>query len=232
MPQFVFVHGAWHSGWCWSPVIDALADRGVEGVAVDLPTEDPDAGLADYAAIVVAAVDQLGGDVVVVGHSMGGVTIPLVAAQRPLTGLVYVAALTTEPGRSMGDLIDVGTFGAKWPEYSAAQVADDAGGSSWLREAALDAFYHDCVPALADVATTHLRVQQWKPAQEPSPLTAQPDVPTRYVVCEQDRVLSPTWQRTVAAPRVGATIVALDCGHSPMLARPRELAELLLAPYR
>jgi pimeloyl-ACP methyl ester carboxylesterase len=228
---FVLVHGAWHSGWCWTPVVEALADRGAHGVAVDLPSEDPSAGLAEYTAAVVAVIDGLAAEeVVVVGHSMGGMTIPLVTMRRPVAGLIYVAALTPEPGRSMGDLIDASTFGPRWPEYREAQIAHADGSSEWRREEAIDAFYHDCVPVLADVAWGHLRVQQWKAAQDRSPLTAIPDVPARYVVTEQDRVLSPAWQRNVAAPRVTATVVTLDCGHAPMLAKPRELVDLLLAP--
>jgi pimeloyl-ACP methyl ester carboxylesterase len=226
---FVLVHGAWHSSWCWSPVIEALADRGARGVAVDLPAEDPDAGLEEYARAVVAAIDALGGDdVVLVGHSMGGLTLPVVTGYRPVAALVYVTALTADPGKRMDEQADASTFGSQWEELAASQIRHESGGSSWPREPAIEAFYHDCVPALADVAVTHLRVQHWGPFQQPSPLTEVPAPPATYVVCTEDRVLSPAWQRDVAAPRVGATVVELSSGHSPMLSKPRELVELLL----
>jgi pimeloyl-ACP methyl ester carboxylesterase len=226
---FVLVHGAWHSSWCWNPVIEALADRGARGVAVDLPAEDPDAGLEEYAAAVVQVIDDLGGDdVVLVGHSMGGITLPAVTQHRPVAALVYVTALTTEPGRAMDELADASTFGAQWEDFAATQVTHESGGSSWPREPAIEAFYHDCVPRLADAAVDHLRVQHWRAFQQPSTLTELPAAPATYVVCTEDRVLSPAWQRDVAARRVGATVVELSSGHSPMLSKPRELVELLL----
>jgi len=62
-------------------------------VTVDLPCEDPAALFDDYAAIVVDALESTDGDVVVVGHSLGGQTIPLVAARRPVRRLVFLCAL-------------------------------------------------------------------------------------------------------------------------------------------
>src|SRR3954470_22180640 len=99
-PTFVLVHGAWHGAWCWEALLPELGERGVEALAVDLPSDDPDAGLADYAATVLEAVGARE-DVVLVGHSLGGITIPLVAAQRPVRALAFVCALVPVPGASL-----------------------------------------------------------------------------------------------------------------------------------
>jgi len=72
---FALVHGAWHAGWVWDALVPELSVRGHHVLAPDLPCEDPQAGVAEYAAVVTAA---LGGqsDAVVVGHSLGGPTSP------------------------------------------------------------------------------------------------------------------------------------------------------------
>src|SRR4029077_15910029 len=79
MATFALVHGAWHGGWCWDRLIPALEARGHHAVAVDLPTEDWSAGCAEYAAIALDALRGADEDVVVVGHSLAGLTIPLIA---------------------------------------------------------------------------------------------------------------------------------------------------------
>src|SRR3954451_8922209 len=72
---------------------------------MDLPSEDAAATFDDYAEVVVGALDEAGDDVVVVGHSLAGHTIPLVAARRPVRRLVYLCALSALPGRSFADQV-------------------------------------------------------------------------------------------------------------------------------
>ena len=49
MTTFGLVHGAWHGGWCWQYLIPELEVRGHRAVAIDLPTDDPQAGAERYA---------------------------------------------------------------------------------------------------------------------------------------------------------------------------------------
>ncbi|HEY5887332.1 MAG TPA: alpha/beta fold hydrolase, partial [Acidimicrobiales bacterium] len=99
---FVLVHGAWHAGACWGPLVDELVGRGETAVAVDLPSEDPDATLDDYAQAVVDGAAGFDEPVIVVGHSLGGLTIPLIPSRRPVVGLVFVAAILPTPGEVAG----------------------------------------------------------------------------------------------------------------------------------
>src|SRR5437764_15314513 len=101
MSTFALVHGAWHGAWCWDRLVPEIAARGHRAIAVDLPCEDPLAGGAAYAGAVVQALEGVGGDVVLVGHSLGGLTIPLVAARQPVHGMVFLCALLPRPDRSM-----------------------------------------------------------------------------------------------------------------------------------
>src|SRR6516162_5574618 len=80
MSTFCLVHGAFHGSWCWQLLGAELESRGHRVVAPDLPCEDPAAGATRYAEVVLAAL--AGSEPpVLVGHSLAGLTVPLVVAQ-------------------------------------------------------------------------------------------------------------------------------------------------------
>src|SRR6266511_1690687 len=106
MAVFVLVHGAWHGAWCWERLAPKLRNRGHDVLAIDLPSEDLSAGGARYAEVVTEAIGDPSDDVVLVGHSLGGLTIPLVAEQRPVARLVFLSALLPVPGRSLIDQLE------------------------------------------------------------------------------------------------------------------------------
>ena len=101
MATFALVHGGFHGAWCWEKLAPLLRQAGHEVVAMDLPIEDGSASFEDYADVVCASLDGCGDDVVVVGHSFGGFTIPLVAARRPVRHLVYLCAVVPAIGKSL-----------------------------------------------------------------------------------------------------------------------------------
>ena len=225
---FGLVHGAWHGAWCWDLLVPELEQRGFPCVAVDLPTEDPAAGAGEYAALVGKALAGAPGDVVLVGHSMGGLTIPVVATLRPVRLLVYLCALLPQPGRSMAEQIhDGGVFIPAWIELVRRQIGHPDGSSEWQPEAAMEAFYHDCPPEAARWAASKLRRQFGKAIDEMTPLQTWPPAASVSILCRGDRVVSPGWSRRVCRERLGRDAVELDGGHSPFLSRPGELAALL-----
>ena len=91
MTTFGLVHGAFHGSWCWERLTPELERLGHRVLTVDLPGEEPLAGAAEYAAVAVTAFADAGEDLVLVGHSLGGLTIPLIAASRPARQLVFLA---------------------------------------------------------------------------------------------------------------------------------------------
>jgi len=78
-----------HGGWCWKKLVPELEARGHAAIAPDLPCEDPDATWEDYGRTVPDALADTGGDVVLVGHSLGGMTIPIAASLRPVRRLTF-----------------------------------------------------------------------------------------------------------------------------------------------
>lgn len=102
--NIVLVHGAWADGSSWSKEIPILNNAGHKVIAVQLPLHS----LADDVDTVKRAVEHIGGQVVVAGHSYGGQVITNAAYNNPnITGLVYVAAFAPDEGQSLSDFVDI-----------------------------------------------------------------------------------------------------------------------------
>jgi pimeloyl-ACP methyl ester carboxylesterase len=224
--DIALVHGSYHGGWCWDFVRPELERLGHRVVAVDMPVSEPGLGAAEYAAAVADAIGGLD-EPALVGHSMGGLVIPLVAARRPVRRLIFLAALLPSPGRSANEQRGVEPIDGRIPPTTAEWT--DLGDDVWTvgPTTATELFYPDAQPAVARWATARLRPQCYRFMSEVTPLTEWPDVPCRSVVCRDDRALNPEWGRTAARARLGVEAVELDGGHSPFLTRPAELAHLI-----
>ena len=226
MTTFALVHGAYHGAACWDLLLPELEARGHSAVTMDLPADDPDAGVDAYADAVIEALKGSGPDVVVVGHSMGGLTIPVVADRRPERRLVFLAALLNEPGRSGIEVLAGYPDGSINPEMANSGIDNGDGTASMPRDLAIDVFYHDCDPELASWAVSVLRPQSWKIVSEPSPISAWPSVPQTYIACQDDRTLTVDFQRALATDR-GMELLELPGSHSPFLSRPAALADMI-----
>jgi pimeloyl-ACP methyl ester carboxylesterase len=204
------VHGAGDVGWYWHRVESDLRERGHEVVAMDLPVDDDSAGLSTYADVVMQAIGERR-NLVVVAQSFGGYVAPIVCARVPTRLLVLVAAMVPAPGESADEM---------WANAAyEPPVQEDSSD--------LAIFYHDVEPALAKEALARGRRQSETPSREPWPLASWPDVPTRFIVCRQDRIFPVEWLRAVVRDRLGIVADEMDSGHTPALSRPHELVERL-----
>lgn len=223
----VLVHGAWHGAWCWERVLPLLAEHGVPAVTVDLPTCDESNDVAtfeDDAETVRKALDAVDGDVVLVGHSYGGMVITAACAAVPqsVRRLVYLAAFMPDTGESPVTLI--ATSATPAPILAALRTTD-AGRSYVSPESVRDIFYNDCDDQTAAEACA--RVSTMRPAFEPAG-AAIPwrTAPSTYVIANRDGAIPPDVQQRMSQ-RAGERL-EWATGHSPFLSRPDLVAELLV----
>jgi pimeloyl-ACP methyl ester carboxylesterase len=234
---FVLVPGGGHGTWCWEPLVEVL-DR--PAITVDLPgrgRRSDHAGpvrLRDFAHAVVADIDDAGlDDVVLVGHSMAGLTLPLVADRLGdrVRYAVFVSAIVARRGETMLDAV----YGPRLGRAFAAAIRrgpERAAGPRWL---ARRNFCAGLPPQRRDWLIDHL-VPEWTAPTVETVTAAWADrsrPPSAYVLCARDRQLRPQRQLVMAA-RLGPASrhAILDTGHDAMVSDPGALAAVLhtLAP--
>lgn len=221
MSTFVLIHGGGDVGWYWHLVEAELRARGHDVVAPDLPADNDSLELDDYADAVVAAVADRR-DLVVVAHSFGGFTAPLVAVRLPVDALIFLTAMVPSPGEAPSEWWER----TGYREAVQKQAARDGGATG--NSDPYIGFYHDVPRELATLAMSKERAHPSAACMAaPWPLQALPDVPTHFVLCSEDRFFPPDFVRRVVADRLGVVPDEIAAGHCVALSRPRELADLL-----
>jgi pimeloyl-ACP methyl ester carboxylesterase len=231
--NFLLVHGGCHGTWCWERVAQTLHARGHVTVAVQCPVDTPGLTTIDYASVIADAANERGDDFVLVVHSICGLVAPFVADRVGLRHVVFLNALLQE-----------GAFGgAVWPDPSelpmlsiplSALAVDERGLFELAPDAAAYYFYSpDCSAEDIEWAVARLRPQAISVLMPPPEYRDLPaDLPRTYVLGTEDRAVLPAWSRWAARELLGAEVVELPGGHSPFLARPDELAAVLVDVVR
>ena len=224
MTTFALVHGAWHGPWCWERLVGPLRDRGHDVVTPELPSEDTELGLDDYAETIDRALGDAD-DVVLVPHSLGGLVGPVVAGRRPLRALVYLTALVPEPGLSFSNQLSASSEPILL--FEGGRMVDDEGRSYWGDpDATARIMYGDLSPEDAAWAVERLRPQAQRSQTEPSPAPPR-GMRVESIIGANDRVVSPAWSRRVARERLGVGPIELPTGHFPMITHSELVADAL-----
>lgn len=204
----------------------ATCARGHDVVAPDLPCDDDAAGLSEYADVVVEAIGDRT-DVVLVAQSLAGFTAPLVCDRVAVDLLVMLAAMVPAPDESPGDWW--GNTG-----YAHARRAQDErdGRPTGGDFDPMVTFFHDVPPDIVAAAMARgERAQSATPFTRPWVFHTWPNVPTKFLLCRDDRFFPAAFMRRVVKDRLGITPDEMDGGHLPALSHPTELIERLEA-YR
>lgn len=217
--RVVFIHGGFFGAWCWDALIASCANRHIRAEAVEMPFT----GFADDVAAVADAIDRAGADgspVVAVAHSLGGIHLSEAAGpgvcHRPPAQLVYVAAVMCDadqaPEQDAFNIADVLRFNGDTVH------ADPVGAAS--------RFFGRC--RSGDVAAAVQRLRTMPIGSLIPPALKAPawrQIPSTYVICTQDQVITAETQRRMAVN--AAATLEIDADHSPFLSRTERLADLV-----
>lgn len=270
-PAFLFIHGAWHGAATWRRVIPLLQESGYRALALDLPGAgahakspaayyerpldreafatqlSPNAGVsqAERTRAVVSLIEEIGEPVILVGHSLGGLTISAVAEEVPdlVRALVYLAAFLVPPGMPAIAMIQHETMASSIvpslfqgdPAVIGALRLDPRTDDPLYRAQVKAAFYGDVSEADFDQALASLHSDE--PAgvgMQPSSITAARfgRVPRHYIRCLEDRAIPITGQDFMIAAVDGVIggetyQHTMTTSHSPFYSKPEALVDIL-----
>lgn len=238
--NLAFLHGGGQGDWVWDQTVEALRTQSGEAELNILLLNAPGCGakrdretdgltLKDVAQELVRDVRDSGlRDVVLVGHSQAGQAMALMMSEEAelFRRFIYVSCSIPLPGQSVQQMIGNSLQGT-----NPAEVGWPLDPQTTTMEERYDVMFCNDMDAATKAAfLTKLGRDQW-------PLTTYGHtawnhdalhlVPSSYVLCLQDRILSPSWQEIFARRFKTERTVVIDAGHQAMITRPHALAEIL-----
>jgi pimeloyl-ACP methyl ester carboxylesterase len=214
----VLVHGGFVDGSGWAGVYNILKKKGYDVLIVQNPTKS----LTDDVAVTKAAIASQDRNVILVGHSYGGVVISEAGNDPKVAGLVYIAAFAPDRGESVASLIANPPPGAPVPpilppkdgylfldrnKFAASFAADV--------ESEMASFMADSqVPWGLDALQGAVSEPAWKTK------------PSHYLVASDDKMIPPPAQRAMAG-RAKAQVVEVPGSHAVYVSKPMEVAEII-----
>jgi pimeloyl-ACP methyl ester carboxylesterase len=212
----VLVHGAFADGSGWEAVANILMKDGYT-VSVAQP---PETSYAEDVKYTKAAIDAMGGPVVLVGHSYGGSIITEAGNDPNVSALVYIAAFALDEGDSCASIEQA------LPQASKA-FKSDSNGNWWIDKEQFAAdFAADVPPAVSrymaisqvPISTDSFTHKATSPAWK--------NKPTWYMVATADRSINPDQERMMAK-RAKAKTVEVNSSHVAYMSHPKETAKLI-----
>ena len=244
LPALVLIHGAMHAGDCWDPTVNELCrlEPELEVLAVDLPGRRGKPGdllsasIDEWVASVVSDIENAGlDDVIVVGHSMAGLTVPGVVAKlgsERVRETIFAAAFIPATGGAMVDTVP-GPLG--WYARRNARRFIERGVPGTLPTGwAKLAFCNGMTRSQRRFTAARFCPEAATVLLEPVDRSAMPDdVPRTWIIAARDRALSARTQRKCIATLGGVqTVISIDACHDLMISAPEKLATALVERCR
>jgi pimeloyl-ACP methyl ester carboxylesterase len=213
----VLLHGAWADGYSWGRVIETLRRNSIKAVTAPLPLTS----LADDVAALERTLERINEPVILAGHAYAGAVIGA-TRDKKVKALVYVAALAPAEGETVADV-----FYMNEPHPLAPKLAPDNHGLIWLPPEAFAAAFAQNASAEEQLVLEAVQ-RPISPACITVPVSRPlwMDVPTWYLLAEQDRMIIPRTQRFLAE-RMKARISAHPVDHIPSVTAPDSVVQLL-----
>jgi pimeloyl-ACP methyl ester carboxylesterase len=240
-PALVLVHGGQHAADCWEPTVAELRRRApdVPVLAVDLPGRGSSPAdlatvtVADWVDSVVRRIEAEGlNEVVLVGHSMAGLTVPGAVARlgaERVRRMILMAAAVPPQGSSILD-----TLSGPLAWYAGRAARRGGPSSPMPRLLARMSFCNGMTPAQREFTLARRYGESTRVTAEPADRSALPrEVPRTWILTLRDRAQSLATQRRAIAALGGVDeVVELDTCHDAMISAPAELAAILLERCR
>ena len=213
----VLAHGAWADGSSWSRVITALQADAVKISAAPLPLTS----LADDVTALNRSLDRTEGPIVLVGHAYAGAVIAL-ARPESVKALVYVTALAPDEGEKVADV-----FYRLKPHPQAPNLAPDNNGLIWLPDGAFaTAFAQNASAQELAVLAAVQRPISLSCITVPVGRPLWKDIPSWFLLAEDDRMIAPETQRFMAE-RMKAKTRAFAVDHTPSVTAPAAVVDMI-----
>lgn len=232
---FVLVHGAWHGAWSFDLTKKKLEESGAKVVSFDLPrhgkdkTEIKDISLASYVQKVKDEVLKINEHITLVGHSLAGFVVSQVAEEMPdkIEKLVFISSMIPYEEKTAFDIVSADT------ESQLLQNLIFAEDKSWAtvsEETLKNVVYNGASIQQITEAAPNLVHQATQPffATVETSANAFGKIDKTYIVCENDKILSPTAQRNIIKQIGISKHLSLDTGHVPNIENPDALALAIL----
>lgn len=219
LPTVVLVHGAFADGSGWSGVYGLLRARGYQVIVVQNPTTS----LADDVAATLRAIKTAKGDVILVGHSYGGVVITESGIDPKVKALVYIAAFAPDAKESVASL-NAGT-----PPGAGPPLLPPVDG--FLRidtERFAEAFAADLPPEVAAFMADAQVPWALKALEGAITTPAWKTKPSWALIPREDRMIPPDAQRAMAG-RAGAKVREVAGSHAVYVSNPAAVVEIIVA---
>jgi pimeloyl-ACP methyl ester carboxylesterase len=216
----VLVHGGFVDGSGWEGVSSLLTQRGYTVSIVQNPTTS----LAADVAATNLILDEQDGDVLLVGHSYGGVVITETGRHPKVKRLVFITGFAPDVGESVATLIANPPPGAPVPP-----ILPPKGGFLFLDKAKFAAsFAADVEPGRADFMARSQVPWGLDALQDAVTGAAWKTKPSFYLVATEDGMIPPPAQRMMAQ-RAGATVREAAGSHAIYVSKPQRVVDIIEA---